>query len=83
MVGWRHGRKRISKQTMYQWRKRFGKLESADVKRLRHLERENAKLKKLALRCVSGRTTSCSTPARTGSNCTVIDEYARDETRRH
>jgi len=32
---------------IYLWRKRFGKLEAADVKRLRHLEQENAKLKKL------------------------------------
>ena len=40
----KHG---ISEQTIYQWRKRFGKLEPADVKRLRHLEQENAKLKKL------------------------------------
>jgi putative transposase len=34
-------------KTIYLWRKRFGKLEAADVKRLRHLEQENAKLKKL------------------------------------
>src|SRR5690606_8759114 len=43
-VAKKHG---ISDQTIYQWRKRFGKLEPADVKRLRHLEQENAKLKKL------------------------------------
>jgi putative transposase len=43
-VARKHG---ISDQTIYQWRKRFGKLEPADVKRLRHLEQENAKLKKL------------------------------------
>src|SRR4026208_2089026 len=43
-VAKKHG---ISEQTIYQWRKRFGKLEPADVKRLRHLEQENAKLKKL------------------------------------
>ena len=41
-VAKKHG---ISEQTIYQWRKR--KLEPADVKRLRHLEQENAKLKKL------------------------------------
>jgi putative transposase len=29
------------------WRKRFGALEAVDVKRLRALEQENAKLKKL------------------------------------
>ena len=37
----------ISEQTIYTWRKRFGKLEAVDVKRLRQLEQENAKLKKL------------------------------------
>ena len=43
-VARKHG---ISDQTIYLWRKRFGKLEAADVKRLHHLEQENAKLKKL------------------------------------
>ncbi len=37
----------VSEQTIYLWRKRFGKLEAVDVKRLRQLELENAKLKKL------------------------------------
>jgi putative transposase len=37
----------ISDATIYGWRKRYGQLESVDVKRLRHLEQENAKLKKL------------------------------------
>jgi putative transposase len=43
-VAKKHG---ISDQTIYLWRKRFGKLEPVDVKRLRHVEAENAKLKKL------------------------------------
>ena len=43
-VAKRHG---VSEQTIYAWRKRFGKLEAVDVKRLRQLEQENAKLKKL------------------------------------
>jgi len=43
-VAKRHG---VSDQTIYAWRKRFGKLEPADVKRLRQLEHENLKLKKL------------------------------------
>jgi putative transposase len=43
-VAKRHG---ISEQTIYLWRKRFGKLEPVDVKRLRQLEQENGKLKKL------------------------------------
>ncbi len=37
----------ISGQTIYLWRKRFGQLEAVDVKRLRQLEAENLKLKKL------------------------------------
>lgn len=40
----KHG---VSDATIYAWRKRFGALEPADVKRLRQLEQENAKLKKL------------------------------------
>ena len=37
----------VSEQTIYAWRKRFGGLEAVDVKRLRSLEQENSKLKKL------------------------------------
>lgn len=37
----------VSEQTIYTWRKRFGAMEPSDVKRLRELERENARLKKL------------------------------------
>jgi transposase-like protein len=43
-VAKRHG---VSDQTIYGWRKRFGALEAVDVKRLRQLEQENARLKKL------------------------------------
>ena len=43
-VAKKHG---VSEQTIYLWRKRFGKLEAVDVKRLRQIESENAKLKKL------------------------------------
>jgi putative transposase len=38
---------RVSEQTIDGRRKRFGKLDPADVKRLRQLEAENAKLNKL------------------------------------
>lgn len=38
---------KVSEQTLYNWRKQFGQLEAADVKRLRVLEAENAKLKKM------------------------------------
>ena len=43
-VAKRHG---ISEQTIYSWRKRFGGFEASDVRRLKHLEVENARLKKL------------------------------------
>jgi transposase-like protein len=43
-VAKKHG---VSDATIYAWRKRFGALEAVDVKRLRALEAENAKLKKL------------------------------------
>ena len=38
---------KVSEQTIYVWRRRFGKLEPADVNRLRELEAENAKLKRM------------------------------------
>jgi putative transposase len=40
----RHG---ISGATFYTWRKKFGGMEASDARRLRELEAENAKLKKL------------------------------------
>jgi transposase-like protein len=43
-VAKKHG---VSDQTIYSWRKRFGTLEPADVKRLRQLEQENGRLKKM------------------------------------
>lgn len=43
-VAKKHG---VSDVTIYAWRKRFGQLEAVDVKRLRQLEHENARLKKV------------------------------------
>lgn len=43
-VAKKHG---VSDATIYAWRKRFGTLQALDVKRLRALEAENSKLKKL------------------------------------
>ena len=37
----------ISEQSLYNWRKQFAGLSPSDVKRLRQLEQENARLKKL------------------------------------
>ena len=45
-VAKRHG---VSEQTIYSWRKRFGGFEASDVRRLRQLETENARLKKLVV----------------------------------
>ena len=44
VVAKRHG---ISDQTIYTWRKRFGGIDARDVRRLKQLEVENARLKKL------------------------------------
>ena len=43
-VARKHG---VSEQTLYTWRRKFGALEAADVRRLKQLEQENARLKKL------------------------------------
>jgi putative transposase len=37
----------ISEQTFYRWRKRYGGLNRSEVRRLKALEQENARLKKL------------------------------------
>jgi putative transposase len=44
VVAKQHG---VSEQTIYTWRKRFGAFEADDVRRLKQLEVENARLKKL------------------------------------
>ena len=38
---------KVSEQTIYSWRKHFGEFAPSDVKRLRSLEAENARLKRL------------------------------------
>ena len=40
----KHG---FSEQSFYRWRSKFGGMEVADAKRLKELETENARLKKL------------------------------------
>ena len=37
----------VSEATVYAWRKHFGAMDAVDVKRLRALEQENGRLKKL------------------------------------
>jgi putative transposase len=39
--------KGISENTFYAWRRKFAGMQSRDVQRLRELERENARLKRL------------------------------------
>jgi putative transposase len=43
-VAKKHG---VSEQTIYVWRKRFGTMTADDTRRLRALEQENGRLKKL------------------------------------
>lgn len=43
-VAKKHG---ISEQTIYTWRKRYGVMDADEVKRLRQMEQENGRLKKL------------------------------------
>jgi putative transposase len=43
-VAKRHG---VSEQAIYTWRKRFGTFQAGDVRRLKQLEAENLRLKKL------------------------------------
>lgn len=37
----------ISRQTFYLWRKKYGGLEAKELKRIKELEEENARLKKM------------------------------------
>ncbi|ABF87308.1 transposase orfA, IS3 family [Myxococcus xanthus DK 1622] len=43
-VARKHG---VVEQTLYRWRQKFGGMEAGDATRLRELEKENARLKKL------------------------------------
>ena len=38
----------ISRQTFYKWKSKYSGMESSDLKRLKQLEEENAKLKRLS-----------------------------------
>jgi putative transposase len=40
----RHG---VSQQTIYRWKQKYGGLEASELRRLKQLEAENARLKKL------------------------------------
>ena len=49
----KHG---VSKATFFKWRSKYGGATVADVKRLRELEAENAKLKRMYADLALGRT---------------------------
>lgn len=38
---------KVTEQTIYSWRQKFGAMDPTDVKRLRQLEAENSKLKRM------------------------------------
>jgi putative transposase len=42
-------RHKVSEQTIYNWRKKFGALSTDEVRRLKQLEAENTRLKKLVV----------------------------------
>jgi len=44
IIALRHG---IAENTIYRWKSKFGGMEVSEAKRLRELEQENAKLKRL------------------------------------
>jgi len=46
----KHG---FSDASFYNWRSKYGGMELSDIKRLRALEQENARLKKLPVNCIS------------------------------
>src|SRR5258707_15522209 len=81
-VAKKHG---VSAQTIYGWRKHYGTLEPADVKRLRQLEHENGQLKKMVadrdleidvlkeITRTNGRRTRAPTAGRVGSNARPVE----------
>ena len=56
----RHG---MSSATYYAWKAKFGGLEVSDARRLRALEDENAKLKRLLAEAIMDNLSSHKTPA--------------------
>jgi putative transposase len=40
----KHG---VTKQTLYKWKQKFGGMQPTDVKKLKHLEDENTRLKRM------------------------------------
>jgi len=47
---WRSSARPISEQTIYTWRKLFGGFQANDIRRLKQLETDNARLKEAVCR---------------------------------
>ena len=43
-ITWDHG---VSKASLYKWRQRYGGMEASELKRMKELEEENARLKRM------------------------------------
>ena len=56
----------ISEETYHRWRKQYGAMKADDAKRLRELERENARLKRIVATRNSRSTRSRRSPGNTG-----------------
>ncbi len=76
----------ISSATFYTWRKKYGGMEASDAKRLRELEAENAKLKRIvadqmldmsAMKFRHGRATGSSAMPESGK--TLVSPWPGDE----
>src|SRR5271170_7005059 len=59
----------ISQQSYYRWRKEYGGLELDQAKRMKELERENVRLKRLVAQTHDGRRLRLMT---------LIDEFTRE-----
>jgi len=69
---------KVSDATIDAWRKHFGQMEAADVKRLKILETENARLKKLLAERDLDIEVDTTAEGQQIKCLTVIDEYTRE-----
>jgi putative transposase len=78
----------ISEQTLYGWKKKYGGMKASEAKRLRELEEENRKLKRIvadqavdivALKDVLGRKWSRASSARSTTKTASTDASTTDD----
>ena len=43
----------VTEQTYYRWKKKYGRMDKQDARRLKELEKENGQLKRLLANCAS------------------------------